>query len=156
MTPSLSCVHIHSLSSDWEKCMWLSKYFELVSVCFCVPFHRRSLLFLIRVFPFLSLILCYSYFGTFLSTWSMYVCIISQDLSVTIRSWGWELPLSGCSIWWHVDVRWIVNYQFYCQLTLLSWNNVVLFSGSLVFVNILINKIGSILKAVMTSFFSMS
>ena len=27
--------------------------------------------FYVRVFPFLSLILCYSYFGTFLSTWSV-------------------------------------------------------------------------------------
>ena len=36
----------------------------------CVPFHWNSFQVLVRVFPFLSLILCYSYFSTFLSTWS--------------------------------------------------------------------------------------
>ena len=58
VTPSLSCVHIHSFSSDWERQLWLSKYFDQVSVCLCVPFLWRSLQFLVRVFPFLSLILC--------------------------------------------------------------------------------------------------
>ena len=30
---SLSCVHKHSLSSDWEKWLCPSKYFDFVSVC---------------------------------------------------------------------------------------------------------------------------
>jgi hypothetical protein len=33
----------------------------------CVPFLWKSLQFLVRVFPFLSHILCYLYFGSFLS-----------------------------------------------------------------------------------------
>ena len=37
--------------------------------CFRVPVLQWSLQFLVRVFTFLSLILWYSYFGTFLSTW---------------------------------------------------------------------------------------
>ena len=39
--PSLSCAHIHSLSSDWERRPCTSKYFDFVSMCvsfllFCV------------------------------------------------------------------------------------------------------------------------
>ena len=33
-------------------------------MCLCVPFHRRSLQFLVRVFPFLSLILNFNYILT--------------------------------------------------------------------------------------------
>ena len=42
------------------------------SVCFCVSVLQWSLQFLVRVFTFLSLILYYSYFGTFISTWSIF------------------------------------------------------------------------------------
>ena len=44
---------------------------EIFWLSFRVSFLRRSLQFLVRVFTFLSLILCYSYFSTFLSTWSI-------------------------------------------------------------------------------------
>ena len=57
--PSLLYVHIYLLSSDWEKHLWSSKYFEYVSVCLCVPFLWRSLQFLASFSPFLSLILCF-------------------------------------------------------------------------------------------------
>ena len=55
VTPSLSCVHKHLLSSDWERRPCLSKYLDTVSVCLCVPFLWWSLQFLVRVFTFLSL-----------------------------------------------------------------------------------------------------
>ena len=42
-------------------------------ISFCVSIPRGSLQFLVRVFTFLSLSLWYSYFGTFLSTWSIYI-----------------------------------------------------------------------------------
>ena len=51
--PSLSCVHKHSLSSDWKRRPCLSKYLDSVSVC--VPVLRWSLQFLVRVFTLLSL-----------------------------------------------------------------------------------------------------
>ena len=44
---------------------------EIFRISFRVPFLQRSLQFLVRFFPFLSLILCYSYFGTFFFTWSV-------------------------------------------------------------------------------------
>ena len=76
-TPSLSCVHKHLLSSDWERRPCLSKYLNTVYVCLCVL--RWSLQFLVRVFTFLSLNLWFSYFGTFLSMWSgwqiIYLCM---------------------------------------------------------------------------------
>ena len=57
---------------------------------FCVPVLWWSLQFLVKVFTFLSLILCYSYFGTFLSTWSIYSLLIEkhfcecQNISIKI------------------------------------------------------------------------
>ena len=36
VTPSLSCAHIHLLSSDWERRSCLSKYFYCVSMCVLV------------------------------------------------------------------------------------------------------------------------
>ena len=73
IVPSLLCFHIHLLSFDWERRLWSSKYFKLVSVCLCVPFLQKSLHFSVRVFPFFSHFLCYPYFGTFLSTWLLTV-----------------------------------------------------------------------------------
>ena len=45
----------------------ISILFPCVCLCACPPW---TLQFLVRVVTFLSLILCYSCFGTFLSTWS--------------------------------------------------------------------------------------
>ena len=56
---SLSCLHIRSPSSDWERQPCPSKYFDQVSVCLRVPVLRWSLQFLVRDFTFLSLILFY-------------------------------------------------------------------------------------------------
>ena len=44
--------------------------FPCVCLCTCPPW---TLKFSVRVLTFLSLILCYSYFGTFLSTWSLWI-----------------------------------------------------------------------------------
>jgi hypothetical protein len=65
MASSLSCAHMHLLSFDWERWPIL---FPCVCLCTCPSW---SLQFLVRVFTFLSLILCYSYFGTSLSMWSV-------------------------------------------------------------------------------------
>ena len=62
VTPSLSCIHKHLLSSDWERRLCLSKYLDTVSVCLCVPVLRWSLQFLVRVFTFLSLNLQFTLF----------------------------------------------------------------------------------------------
>ena len=56
---------------------WMEGNFDTVSVCFRVPVLQWSLQFLVGVFTFLSLILCCSYFGTFLSTWNARFIMIS-------------------------------------------------------------------------------
>ena len=62
--------YIHSLLIEKDVCD--RKIFRLSFHMFLhVPFLWRSLQFLVRVFPFHSLILCYSYLGTFLSMWSI-------------------------------------------------------------------------------------
>ena len=50
--------YIHTLSSDWKRSLWPSKYFDQVSVCLHVPFLRWSLQFFVRVFPFLFPLFC--------------------------------------------------------------------------------------------------
>ena len=56
--PSSPCVHMHLLSSDWERHLWSSKYFYWVSACLCVPFLWRSLHFSVSFpFPFLYFVL---------------------------------------------------------------------------------------------------
>ena len=66
----------HTFEKDGLVRRNISILFPCVCSCACPPW---SLQFLVRVFTFLSLILCYSYFGTFLSTWSVmcngYICI---------------------------------------------------------------------------------
>ena len=62
VTPSLLCAHIHSLSSDWEGWPCPLKYFNFVSVCVFVCLSTVNS----------SLMLCYLYFSTFLSTWSVH------------------------------------------------------------------------------------
>ena len=51
VTPSLLCVHIHSLSPDWERWLWPSKYL----LSFHMPFLWWYLQFLVRVFPYFVL-----------------------------------------------------------------------------------------------------
>ena len=58
-------VHIHLLTSGWERHLWLSKCIGQSSTCLCVPFNQRSLHFLGKSFLFLFLFLCYPYFVTF-------------------------------------------------------------------------------------------
>ena len=79
---SLTCVHILVLSSDWEWYLWSPKYIIQVSVCLClcVTFIQRSLHFSVRAFPFFSYLLCYPYFGIFLSRWSLYNTFIMNVL----------------------------------------------------------------------------
>ena len=64
--------------SEESKCLWTHSRAHrniLIQFPFCVPVLQWSLQFLVRVFTFLSLILWYSYFGTFLSMWSSYIYI---------------------------------------------------------------------------------
>ena len=77
--PSLQFVHIHSLLF-WLRKMSLNV--QIFQISFHVPFLRRSLQSSVRVFPFLSHILCYPYFSTFLSTCSsLYLCKGSQIIT---------------------------------------------------------------------------
>ena len=65
--PSLSCVHIYLLSSDWEKvcgCRNVSVKLPCVYSYVCLS-PKRSLHFFGKSFLFLFLFLCYPYFGTF-------------------------------------------------------------------------------------------
>ena len=57
-----NCIEI--FRQAWPVPVEISRY------SFCVPITQWSLQYLLRVFTFLSLILCYSHFGTFLCTWS--------------------------------------------------------------------------------------
>ena len=88
VTLSLSCVHKHLLSSDWERRPCQSKYLNTVSVCLCVPDLLWSLQFLVRVFTFLSLNLFYSLFSISLFDWDFQIeeicnCIQKRPLYLT-------------------------------------------------------------------------
>ena len=83
MASHLCRVHKHSL-------FWLMNTavpVEISRYSFCVPILQWSLQFLVGVFTFLSLILWYSYLGTFLSTWSL---INKFDFYVNKRKNTWE------------------------------------------------------------------
>ena len=54
---SLPCVHIHLLSSDWERHLWLSKYFKQVSVCVVCAFPLEISPIFGKSFPFLYFVL---------------------------------------------------------------------------------------------------
>ena len=66
--------YIHSLLIEKDGCDRRNISIKFPCVCVCLSY--RNLQFLVRVFPFLSLILCYLYVSTFLSTWSIYIYII--------------------------------------------------------------------------------
>ena len=100
--PSLSCAHIHLLFSDWERLPCPSKYLAQVSMCLHVPVLLWILQFLVRVFTFLSLILCYSYFSTLLSTWSKYLLKLYYMLSLRKRAWS----LKGGPHNWFACKKW--------------------------------------------------
>ena len=57
VVPSLLCIHMHLLSSDWKRHLWSSKCFSKASVCLCLPFIWRSLHFFDKSFLFLFLFL---------------------------------------------------------------------------------------------------
>ena len=57
------------------------KAIKIFQLSFRVSVLLWSLQFLVRVFTFLSLILYYSYFGTFLSTCSKYVMIFTRIIA---------------------------------------------------------------------------
>ena len=81
MVQSVLCVHIHFLSSDQERHLWLSKVFiKLMHVCVCI-LSRDLLIFSVSVPSFFSYFLCYPYFGTFHSSWSL---SLSLSLSLYI------------------------------------------------------------------------
>ena len=63
VVPSLPRVHIHLLFSDRERHLWSPKYIKFL--CVCMYFQPEISSF----FPIFSYLLCYLYFGTFLSTW---------------------------------------------------------------------------------------
>ena len=124
LTVSLSCVHKHLLSSDWKRQPCLLKYLDTVSVCLCVPVLRWSLQFLVRALTFLSLNLWFSYFGTFLSTWSLslfnniclHVMLVSNELMwvllysqrPSLRTDGYGPADARWSSWQHT-LAWLKN-----------------------------------------------
>ena len=72
-------------------------------MCFHVPVLQWSLQFLVRVFTFLSLILCYSYFGTFLSSWFiinsfllLFKCLLPDSLLFTVECFVYSPVLFLC------------------------------------------------------------
>jgi hypothetical protein len=55
VAPSLPCVHIHLLSSHWERHLWLSKLFSEASVGFYICLSSGDLfIFSVRAFHFFS------------------------------------------------------------------------------------------------------
>ena len=66
-----TCSHIFNLF--WSrKASVITKIYQVsMCLCLCVTFIWRSLNFLVRVFSFFSYVLCYQYFGSFLSTWPL-------------------------------------------------------------------------------------
>ena len=67
MMPSLSCVHIHLLSSNWERHLWSSKYFN---------------------------ILCYRYFWYFpFNVVYVYKMVTINTLTNDHRQWIWSYSL---------------------------------------------------------------
>ena len=68
VAPSLS----HTFTLFWLRKASVIAEIHQVSTCLCVIFIWRSLHFSVRVFPFISYLLCCLYFSTFLSTWSLH------------------------------------------------------------------------------------
>ena len=103
----LTRVHINFLSSDREKHLWRSKYFNQVSVCFYVTFVRRFLNFPVRVFPFFSyFFLCYPYFGTFLFTWSLIISRVRHaQLTYLTTSFAYSSGLAANQGIWETHNR---------------------------------------------------
>ena len=65
VAPPLLCVHIHSLSSDWQRPLGMSKNLYLFFMCclICVFYPETS--FLGKCYPLMFLFLCSLYFCTF-------------------------------------------------------------------------------------------
>ena len=99
-TPFLSCVHIHALSSVWERSLWPSKYFEYVFV-YAFPPEVSSIFGKSFIFPFPYYVLFLLRYFTFHVvqfnnelelTW--YVNFKRKMLTST-RIWTW-VPSSAC------------------------------------------------------------
>ena len=114
VAPSLPCGHIHLLSSDQER--ETSVIVEISQLSLCVPFLRKSLHFSVRVFPFFSYFLCYSYFGTFLSTWSFHQVLSTPAMSTDVSQVGVTLfPSSKYFLSFHRS-----RFSFYINIICLT------------------------------------
>ena len=78
--------HGHLYQLEESKCLWTHAKMASLESWWKVP---------LRVFAFLSLILWFSYFGTFLSSWSI---IITSFVNVLCTSWQYLLPINGLFI----------------------------------------------------------
>jgi hypothetical protein len=65
-------------------------------MCLCVSLIRRSLNFFNKSFLFLFLLLCYPYFGIFLSVWS-------ERIKIDIYLRGYSLPTHLLRIIYHEE-----------------------------------------------------
>ena len=54
MVPHDPCIHIHLLSSDWERHLWSSKCFNLAAVCFVCLSSGNLFIFSVRVSSFFT------------------------------------------------------------------------------------------------------
>jgi hypothetical protein len=107
------------IEKDICGCRNISIKFPCVCVCL---FFGDLFNFLVKVFPFLSLILRYSYFGTFLSTWSVYF-FESYTLCIScyccILKDGWTCVLELLCIKQGREEVAIVKSRSWSQMT--SW-----------------------------------
>ena len=84
--PSLPHVYIHLLSSDQERHLWSSKYFDQVSVCLWVTFVWRSLSFFGKSFSFLFLFVEIIYSYDFRNIFTFFVSVVSLVTSTMVKT----------------------------------------------------------------------
>jgi hypothetical protein len=119
--------HRHLSQSEESECMWIHynvcdtifvmcshtftlfwlrkksvtiKMFRISFRVFVCAFPQRSLQFFVRFFPFLSLILCYSYIDTFLSMWSVLLQNVHScfNYSANVTDQSYEMKIC-----WDID-----------------------------------------------------
>ena len=106
VTPSLSCAHLHTLSSDWERRPCPSKYFDFVFVClstvissiFGKSFHflfPYFVLFILLYFPF-HVVYCWGYFVKYCI---IYFIQFWKIRNIANQHFDVSLDLYYCRVW---------------------------------------------------------
>ena len=86
--------YIYYLLIEKDMCSHQNISIKFQCVCMCLS-SRDYFIFLIRVFPFFSHFLCYSYFGTFLHTW--FLSLLFSYL------FGYSVQVSLNIVFFHLD-----------------------------------------------------